>query len=165
MISSGHFTDKLTVFQYVVAMTGDSLVSQFDTHEFLGNAFCLLLGEGILADELFLVKFYKHAETCHDGRNLGRQFIAIKGQSYFETKGVAASQSTGLAAGTGHQFIPAFADKIGCAVDFETIFASIACAGNNNLRRNCLASIEYEFLAGNLQHFLYHGFGIWSLNS
>ena len=78
-------------------MTGDGLVSQFYANNLPGRPLGLLTSQCLLANELILVQFHKEAQTSHDGRDVGRQLVAIQRQAYFETQRVTTAQATGLA--------------------------------------------------------------------
>ena len=89
-------------------MTGNSLVCQFDTYEFLRHAIGFLLNEGFFANELRLVQLTEHRKTCHDGRDVSTKLVAIEGQTYFEAQRVATAEATGLAASAFDEFVPCF---------------------------------------------------------
>ena len=130
MIAGGHFSNGFTVFQHGIAMARNGLVGQFNAHQFFADAFCLLSGECFLADKLFLVEFYEDTQPGHDGRDVGRQFIAIERQSHLEAQGVAATQSAGLASAAGQQLVPTFTDILVRTIYFESVLTCIASAGN-----------------------------------
>ena len=68
MIAGSDVAHYVLAVEHFVAVAGNSLAFKFQTHQFLGSTFCLLLSAGITADEAaFLVEFHKHAEGGSDG--------------------------------------------------------------------------------------------------
>ena len=74
-----------------ITVTGDSLVSKFNTDELLRYAVGFLLHEGFLADEFGLVELAEHREASHYWRDICAEFVAIQWQTYFEAERVAAA--------------------------------------------------------------------------
>ena len=97
MISGRNDTNLSTVLKLNrIAGTRDCVVLEFDTHELACNSFGFLLYEGILSDELFLVKLAEHSESGHNRRNLSAEFVSIERKTGFETQGVTAAESAWL---------------------------------------------------------------------
>ena len=79
MISGRNDTNLSTVLKLNrIAGTRDCVVLEFDAHELACNSFGLLLYEGILSDELFLVKLAEHSESGHNRRNLSAEFVTAR---------------------------------------------------------------------------------------
>ena len=135
-------------------MTGDCLICQFDTNQFLGGPFCLLLSQSLLADELCLVELDKHAQTCHNRCDILREFVTIKWQAYFEAERITTTQSASLNASC-NQLVPALIDKGMRAIYLEPVLTCVTCTGDDNLGVRCwvlgdgynLAGVERQFPA------------------
>lgn len=69
-VAGGHSTYRHTIFEDSIAMTGHSLVVQFDTTQPLLYTFCLLTDNGILTDKFLFVELAEHRQTSHYGRDV-----------------------------------------------------------------------------------------------
>ena len=133
VIARGYFANRFTShIQDGITVTGDGLVEEFDAHEFLGWPLGLLPGERLLADELCLVEFHEHTQSCHDGRDLFRQFIAIEWQSHLEAQRITTAESTSLDT-SGNQLVPALTDIVVRGIDLKAVLTGIACSGDDEL--------------------------------
>ena len=167
VITCGNLTHRFAVLQYGVAMTWDSLALKFDAHETTLHSVLLLIDESLATYELRFVELAENAQSCHHGRYVGREFVAIKRQSHLEAQCVATSQSAGLAASAGDEFVPALADVVMRTIDFKSVLTRISRAAHDNcaslvmaaavtLEANGLDGVECEFGALQSKHLLNH---------
>ena len=164
MIASCHLTDRFAChIQHGVAMTGDSLIHQFDTHQFLSRTFGLLLGQCLLTNKLGLIQLDEHAQASHDRRDILREFVAIKWQAHLETQGIATTQSTSLNT-CCNQLVPALTDIVVVGINLKAILARITCTRDDNIA-NSLTSIEYQFSTRQAQYRFNDMLALRSLNS
>ena len=85
MITSGYLADGLPLAKHRIAVAWDGLVTKLYAYKLAAHALSLLACQCLAADEVGLVQLYEHGKAGHDGRYVGRQFIAIKRQSHLET--------------------------------------------------------------------------------
>lgn len=69
-----------------ITVSGNRFVCKLDADKLLSDAVCLLLDECFLTDELLFIQLAEHRETCHNGRDVCAEFVAIKGKSDLEAK-------------------------------------------------------------------------------
>ena len=139
-------------------MTGDGTTSQFYAHNLAGQSLSLLLGKGFLADEVLLVEFHEHAQSCFQGCDVVCQFVAIEGQANLEPQRVSATEATGFHA-MGNEFVPCALYVGMTSVHLKTILARIACTADDEglaLRVNGLEGIECQILASQSQALGHH---------
>ena len=132
VVACGHLANLLTLEEHLVAVTGDSLVGQLDAHDATLRAFGLLLLQGFLTEELFLVELAEHRQTGHHGRDVVAQLVAVEGQTHLEAQGVATAQSAGQTALALHELVPRAADIVGRAIDLEAVLTGIARAAQDD---------------------------------
>ena len=147
-------------------MAGHGVAVELDAAQTLGRTLGLLLQQGLLADEVVLVKLHEHAQAGHHRGDLVAQLVAVEGQAHLEAQRVAATEAAGLHAGLD-QLVPAAADVLVGTVELETVLARIARAGDDDglavlLQR--LHLVELQVAAGNLQHLLDRGLGLGTLD-
>ena len=157
VVAGGDDADLLAIDLHGIAIAGDGLVVQLDADNLLGNAVRLLLGEGFLTDELGLVQLDEDAETCHEGRDFGAEFVTVERQGNLETKRVAAAETAGGYLARTDERVPYLIYICVRAVDLETVLARVTCAADDDgltLDLNLLEGVEGKFLDGEAQQTL-----------
>ena len=167
MVAGGHFAHLHTVLQHGVTVAGNGLVLQLDADDAFLHSVGFLLCKGFLADELRLVKLAEHRQACHDGRDLGREFITIERQAHLEAQRVAAAQSAGFAAAACHELVPKVADELVGTIHLESILARVACPTDNDglaVNVQFLARIEFQVFACQFENFFTNKFSLGTLD-
>ena len=126
VITCCHLAHWFSVLHNGISVTRNSLALEFDTHKTTLHTVLLLIDESLATNKLRFVEFAEYAQSCHHGRDVGREFVAIKRQSHLESQCVATSESAGLAASACDEFVPALADILVCAVYLKSVLTGIS---------------------------------------
>lgn len=112
---------------------GDAFAGEFEADAFGAVGALFDFSEGLLADEGGFVEFDREAETCGVGIDTFVHLVAVEGHGGFESEGITAAETAGEDAvrGTGlHQDFPELNPVVGGDDDFETVFAGVSGAAD-----------------------------------
>ena len=150
-------------------MTGNGVGVELNAAETTGHALGLLTEQGVAADELGFVELTEDAQTGHDGGDVGRELVAVEGQTDLEAEGVAAAETAGGDVG-GHEAVPVVDDGGVAGVDLEAVLTGVAGAGDEDGLDGWsgdidgLDLIEREVVAGEAEDALDDSFGLGALD-